>query len=399
MNIDSTNDKETINACLNAIILDIQKQIEYFDVNYIPTIYIGGGSPSILSLKQIASFLYDLLKILPSRPIEWTIEINPESATKDFLEICKNYGVNRISAGIQTFSKQSRDAVHRNGTIENIYKNIECISKIYGRNFSLDVITGLPFSTKEQIKSDLKIILDFEPEHISLYDLTIEEDTTLFFNILKNKSLLPKKEYAEMLWILGRDILISKGYFQYEVSNFAFDKNNVYNKLKNLNYSSLIKDKKAQKNGFCLHNMRYWFMENWLGAGPSAGGAALFSRTNTSTENNNYGMIYNCVDNVFSYIKHVTNNTFPQYCVTENISKKNLIKETIFMGFRTSFGPDAELFQKRFSCSLQDIIPNTINKWREKKLFYTEKTALTPQGLLFLNGFIRNAFEEIANLE
>jgi len=343
----SSHNEDYIDAFLNALIKDIKYQINCFSVKKIPTAYIGGGTPSILGNKL--QILFDALKNIPAfKPVEFTIEANPESITKEFLSMCKDGGVNRLSLGVQTFNEASRIAVNRAGKADILQERLALASKFYNCSLSVDLITGLPFQTEKNILDDVAHIITYKPVHLSLYSLTVESETKLAQNIKKNTVVLPDRDVSDSLWITGRDAIINAGYKQYEISNFA------------------INGKR------CLHNLRYWQLQGWLGAGPSASGTII---------NEKAGVVkrFTYAKDVEAYIK----NPAIQSAVCEDLDKLSFIKECLLMGFRCKDGPDPYLFIQRFGSAVESFIPNTLKKWHGK------------DKMLFLNHFLHDVFTEL----
>jgi oxygen-independent coproporphyrinogen-3 oxidase len=167
------------------------------------------------------------------------------------------------------------------------------------------------------------------------------------------------------MWIAGRDFLEQSGYAQYEVSNFSVVQ--TCDMQTTLNQS--------------LHNICYWRMENWIGAGASASGTIIDDETGT-------GKRITFAQSVTDFIKS------PQPSI-EQIDKTTLLKDSLMMGFRYLEGPNEQLFQKRFGVSISDVIPQTIQTYQKMDYMQTKKTALTKTGLLFLNAFIRSCFAEV----
>ena len=355
-----------IDAFLYALVKDIKNQIDFFSVKEIPTVYIGGGTPSVLG-KKIKILLDALNKIIDISSVkEFTIEANPESINEEFLSICREGGVNRLSLGVQTFHEKSRIAVNRAAV--NPEEKLSLAAKLFQDAFSIDLITGLPYQNEEIVLNDISRILAFKPSHISLYSLSVENDTPLEEKV-KNKTLtLPDSEYADSLWLAGRSALIKAGFDHYEVSNFS------------------------RGGQSCLHNIRYWQMQNWLGAGPAASGTIVNEDTGTAER-------FTFVNDADKYIKAVSKeqnlfsaafNTPTQAALGdiinyEKIDKAAFLKECILMGFRYKDGPQPLLFKKRFGCTIEQCIGKTLVKWKGM------------DKMLFLNGFLRDAFCELEN--
>nr|AGS53145.1 putative coproporphyrinogen III oxidase [uncultured bacterium contig00060] len=340
---------EYIEKYLKALITDINYQIEYFNVRNIPTVYIGGGTPSVPG-KRIKILLDALNKIKNFSPLEFTVEANPESISEEFLCICKEGGVNRLSLGVQTFHEPARRAVNRAVNCANnmLEEKITIACRYFPDSISLDLVTGLPCQTEKTAIEDIKRILDFSPSHVSLYSLTVEKGTPLETKIKTKELTLPGNELSDSLWFTSKNALEEAGFLHYEVSNFA-------------------------KNGKeCLHNIRYWRMEEWLGAGTAASGTVIDRKNKTAKR-------YTYKPDIDAYINSPLINT----AICENIDMHTLICDFLLMGYRYYKGPDEEDFKKIFNCGIEDFIPRTLLKWKNK------------DKMLFLNSFLSDAFEEL----
>ncbi len=289
---------------VNSLIQDIKSQIEYFKVSGIVTAYIGGGTPSVLGAERL-TVLFDALKTIPAfTPQEFSIEANPESADEDFLSACKEGGINRISIGVQSFHEPSRLAVNRSGQARRLKEQLSLITRFFPNAFSADLITGLPHQTERVVSDDIKQLLDFNPAHISLYSLTPEEETPLYQKIKTKILTLPNEDAADFLWLAGRDALLDAGFEHYEISNFA-------------------------KNGNrCLHNIRYWNMESWLGAGAAASGTVFFDGFRSSLDS---------------------------ACDNYEYKKNSGIAEAAEKARRFTYAPDLQAYLEKPSKSLQSI--------------------------------------------
>ena len=369
--ISVNNHSALMDTFVDAVLDDVGDQLVRFEVDNVPTLYIGGGTPSVLGavrMERLLAGIQAALKPLREAPAEFTVEANPESADEAFLQVCRDGGVNRISLGIQTFHEPSRLAVRRTGDCHLLRKQAARAAEYFPGAFSADLITGLPLQTGEVLESDITALLACHPSHISLYSLVLEQETPLGTEAgrLGAAALsLPCPDDADSLWIAGRDMLEAAGFAQYEVSNFA------------------LPDKA------CAHNVRYWRMENWLGAGPSASGTLINEAAGT-------GRRLSYQANLGAYLAA----TKPRiHCArVEQLSQADLIRESLLMGFRYRGGPDAESFRRRFGCGIGDLIPGTVARWRERGFFEADgpdSLAPSQRGLLFLNGFLRDAFAEL----
>jgi len=351
---------------IDAVLCDIEGQIRLFNVDTVPSVYIGGGTPSVLGARRMERLLTRIKTLLANTdaaPVEFTVEANPESIDEAFLRACIEGGVSRISLGVQSFHEESRNAVHREGSRAQIENALALVGRYYPDAFSADLITGLPFQTEAVVCRDIKQLLSFRPAHVSLYSLILEPQTPLGMKTDSGSVVLPSPDEADSLWLEGRDLLENSGYSQYEVSNFCLP------------------------GKICAHNKRYWRMENWLGAGPAASGTIIDDQTGTGKR-----FTYPC--DIESYLK--TPRPGISSAVVEELSGEDLIKETLLMGFRHCEGVDEELFKQRFGRRIEELIPGTIARWGKRDFFQTGR-GLRPskQGLLFVNGFLREAFKEL----
>ena len=336
-----------IDSYLYTIINDIKNQIKFFGINEIPTVYIGGGTPSVLGKK--IKILFDFLKTIPDfSPVEFTIEANPESADEEFLEICRKGGINRISLGMQTFFQPSRKAVNRIGDIDLLHERLTLACNYFPDTVSVDLITGLPYQNEKIILDDINHLLSFPVKHISLYSLSVEDNTPLKNKVINKTVILPEKEYADSLWLIGAEAIKKSGFDHYEISNFALNGKR------------------------CLHNLRYWQMLNWFACGPSASGTIINEKTCSAKR-------YTYVDDIDSYIK----KPFISNAECEELNKNVFLKDCLLMGFRCKDGLDSKIFYKRFGITVEECIPVTLELWKNK------------DKMLFLNQFLSDIFSEL----
>ncbi|AEF80514.1 radical SAM family heme chaperone HemW [Leadbettera azotonutricia] len=357
-----------LNLFIERLLEDAALLFRSFRVDCIPTVYIGGGTPSVLGAEGIKRLLDGLSGYWPGEsrrdsPLEITVEANPESAGRDFLEACRDGGVTRVSLGVQSFSEKSRKAVHRVGEAGLLTGCLELVSEIYPRSFSADLIAGLPFQNEKILLDDIERLLSFNPGHVSLYSLTVEEGSALFDIVAQGEDIgLPPPDEADSLWIKGRDFLEQACFRQYEVSNFS------------------LPGKES------LHNIRYWRMENWLGLGPGASGT-IFDDEGTARR-------YTVKADADAWLKRETSSEPPEV-IEESLDSLTLMKESLLMGFRYVKGVDQPLFKKRFGKTLEEAIPHTLEKWNARGFLRQGSMALNSGGLLFLDRFLIDAFDEI----
>jgi len=208
------------------------------------TLYLGGGTPSLLGARNLTNLIGSIRKSLDIRGlVESTIEVNPESATVELLEAAKDSGINRVSIGVQSLSDYELQSI---GRIHNAAQAIEAIKKATSLGFkfiSADLIIGLPGQSWSTLRKSLEAMGDNGIGHISLYCLSLEEGTPLEKNPPED---LPPTDMQAKLFERARSLLLSRDFKHYEISNFAL------------------------KGHECLHNLNYWRGGEYVGLGPAA---------------------------------------------------------------------------------------------------------------------------------
>ena len=231
----------------------------------VTTIYIGGGTPSLIDSKYIIEILECLYKYIGRKEREITIEINPGTVTKEKLKNYKRVGINRISIGLQSSSDRILKTI---GRIHNFQEFLEAYNLIVDEGFeniNVDLMLGLPEQTIEDLKQSIKEVLNLKlkPKHISIYSLIVEENTPLD-KMLENKEInLPDDEYEREQYAYVKNMLELNGYNHYEISNFA-------------------------KKGYeSKHNVNCWKQKDYIGFGVAAHSyldGIRFSNTNILRE-------------------------------------------------------------------------------------------------------------------
>jgi oxygen-independent coproporphyrinogen III oxidase len=242
--------KEMIDTYLTALQHEIESYQDHFQS--IETIYIGGGTPSMLDVHQL-ELLFEVLKSI--HPLEYTIEVNPESYSIEKGELFKKYGINRISLGVQTFNDQLLNYLNRKHTKQLVFDVVAHLKSIGFSRISIDLIYAIPGQTLENLFQDLKYIKDLDITHVSCYSLILEEKTYFYHQYLRGKfEQMDEDAEAKMYEILMEE-LKKQGFEHYEISNYA----------KNGHYSK--------------HNLIYWTLGEYIGVGLGAHGFVNGYRT------------------------------------------------------------------------------------------------------------------------
>ncbi len=220
--------------------------IKEYEIPFADTVYFGGGTPSLLSVEQLERILSAVKEgFILSDEAEITVECNPSSPfLNEFLLGAARLGVNRISLGMQSSKTNERRTLGRKGTSEEVEKAIDAARNAGIENISLDIMLGVPESTKDSVKDSLDFAINKKIPHISAYILKIEEGTHFYKN--RDKLSLPSDDEVSDMYLFMSGYLKEKGYSHYEVSNFC------------------------QEGFFSRHNMKYWTMESYIGFGPAA---------------------------------------------------------------------------------------------------------------------------------
>lgn len=325
------------------------------------TIYIGGGTPSLLFSEQ----LQKIISHIPMDNIrEFTVEVNPDDVTEKLLRSFQDAGVTRISCGVQSFNDQVLHFVNRRAKREQVLNALENFEKYWEGELSLDLISGLPYETEESFMEGLRKVVDSKANHLSLYSLTIEDETPLG-KMVEEGIWDYDFEKADSMWLKGRDFLESCGYSQYEVSNFCKD------------------------GKYSLHNMAYWDHKSYIGCGSGA--------TGTFYKEDGTALRWTNTSRLETYISF-WNNTAKKYSgIPED--KEDLDRETekfefFMMGLRTIKGIKEQDFRNVFGESLPENFITLFKDWSKKDLaeVYAEKGGrvftLGKKGILFLNRFL-----------
>jgi len=214
----------------------------------IETVYLGGGTPSLLPPRDIARLLEGLCSVLKADPVEVTVECNPESyGYREFRELLKA-GVNRVSIGVQSFTRKGLEVLGRKHRAESAVRSVTAAREAGIGNVSIDLIYGYPGQTTADLEEDLRAVEKLRPTHLSAYLLTLHRGTPLEREVRGGRLRLPDEEELHRIHSTLLTVLREMGYRRYEISSWALP-------------------------GYeCRHNLVYWRMEEFLGLGVSAWG-------------------------------------------------------------------------------------------------------------------------------
>ena len=323
------------------------------------TVYFGGGTPSCLGEKRLAKILKTVLKKYHvARDAEITLEANPDSAGDwKTLKLLRKAGFNRISLGMQSACDEELREIGRIHTASQTADAVESARRAGFQNLSLDLIYGLPRQTQERWRENLAAAADLGPEHLSCYGLKVEEGTPLFAR--RAEAELPDDDAQAEMYLYAVDCLASRGYKQYEISNFA-------------------------KEGFASrHNLKYWTLGEYMGFGPGA-------------HSDLGGARYAYEKDLEGYIRGVREQG-PLLSENDRIPPMDRDIEYLMLGLRTVYGLDPRDFENRFRRRFRCFLP-FLEECREAGYAVCEagRWHLTPRGFLVSNQIIGGVLDALA---
>ena len=341
--------EESIPRFVHALISEIQRcQINTAEWK-IDTIFIGGGTPSLLDAKQIESILealaakYDLSSVK-----EFTIEANPGEAPKERLRDFRSFGINRISMGVQSLEPKLLKFLTRIHSVEQVFETFENARSVGFENVNCDLIYAIPGQSWEIWERDVNRIIELEPNHISAYTLTLEKGTDLFTLVKNRKVTMPKDGQTGDWFLKTHEMMKMNGYASYEISNFS-------------------------NSGMeCEHNLHYWRIHPYLAFGPSAHGFDGTNRWNNSRS-------------LDQYLQQIESDSSP-VSMKEILSEKDRLNELIGFGLRMNEGINLKRIPEKYQNAFNNNLIIAENKWEGCFIKKDESISLTPTGMAYSDG-------------
>jgi len=340
------NREETIPRFVKAIITEIERcEVDTSDWE-IDTIFLGGGTPSLLESKYIESILKSIqTKYNLSSVTEFTLEANPGEAPKHRLKEFRNLGINRLSMGVQSLEPDLLKFLTRIHSVEQVFETYDNARSIGFDNVSFDLIYSIPGQTWEVWERDINRIIDLEPNHISAYTLTLEKGTDLFRLVKDKKVRMPENEITGEWFLKTHQLMESNGYSSYEISNFS-------------------------QPGFeCRHNLHYWKIHPYLAFGPSAHG---FDGTNRWNNSQSLDLFLQQIESGNSPISRI-----------ETLTEKDKLNELIGFGLRMNDGIDLKKIPKIFQIQFGENLKIIEKKWEGCFIKNENSISLTKTGMVF----------------
>ena len=303
-------------------VLGLERELELLaslrKYSQVVSVYLGGGTPSLLSSQSLRDIVLSVEKHFSFSPkLEFTLEANPGTLSRENLRTMFSLGINRLSFGVQSMEDK---LLYKMGRLHNTEEAVAAfrLSREEGMgNISLDLMHGLPGQSLVDWKNTLTSVLQLGPEHISVYGLSVEENTPWGTQYPPGSPELPGEEECAQMYALSREMLCDAGFRQYEISNYA-------------------------KPGYeCRHNLAYWYREPYLGLG--LGASSFIGETRYSNHRD-----------LEAYLYSLEQGRLP-VAEAEKISSEAAMSETMFLGLRTAGGVNLPDFVRQFGAGPEEV--------------------------------------------
>lgn len=346
-----------VEALINEIKLNKNKMSEYV----VDTVFIGGGTPSLLEENQISkimSVLRDNCNM--SENPEITIECNPGTITESKLLEYKKSGINRISFGLQSANDEELKSIGRIHNYAGFLESYNLARKCGFDNINVDLMSALPGQTLKSYEENLNKVVRLEPEHISAYSLIVEENTLMYDRVkkaqIKGINILPDEESERKMYYLTNNILRSNGYRKYEISNYS----------------------KPGKE--CKHNIGYWQRKEYLGFGIGAASLYKENRYNNISDINKYIEVLtnnikeNSINNVgnSSEVENQVNILNSIVKNLQQLTERDRMEEFMFLGLRMMEGVSMEKFEQYFGKTYMEVYGKVQKRMEDKRFLIND---------------------------
>ena len=333
-----------------ALLSEIESYREFAKGYRVSTIFIGGGTPSVLLPKQMEDILQKIYEIFElERRAEITIEVNPGTVDEEKLQCYKENGVNRLSMGLQSVKDEKLRLLGRIHTYQEFVESYELARKAGFDNISIDLISSVPGQTLQEWKEELETAAAQNPEHISVYQLIIEEGTPFYEKYAEHPELLPDEETSREIYLWTGKFLKEAGYEQYEISNYA-------------------KPGKESR-----HNLKYWERGDYLGLGLGAASMVRNIRMSNTKDMRTY--LERCD-------KPKTMREDVQF-----LEEPRQMEEFMFLGLRKTRGVSKKEFKRIFGREMDMVYEKALHKCLENGMLleHKDRIFLSEEGTLLSN--------------
>ncbi len=317
------------------------------------SIYLGGGTPSLLAPQQINQLLHQAENLFGiDVNAELTMEVNPGTVDANLLTGFRQVGINRLSIGVQSFDADMLELLGRIHSADQARQAFAAARSAGFDNIGIDLIHSLPGQDMTMWQNELQQAIDLGPEHLSIYGLTVEEETP-FASRYHDANLLPDEDTSADMYEAADSILAAAGYEHYEIANYA-------------------------RPGFrSQHNSGYWQRDGYLGLGA---GAHSFIRSSQ------YGIRFGNSADIDQYCQDISEGKL-SYQDLHQLNREDAIAEFMFLGLRMSDGVKRENFHNEFGADLETVFGKKLNQMHRQGLISItgKRVRLTPRGMLLSN--------------
>lgn len=342
---------QPVDDYLRALIAEFRS----YDIKKLRTLYIGGGTPTSITAKQLDYLLTELVRDLDLDYLEeFTIEANPGDLTPDKIAVMQKSAVNRVSLGVQTFNDKHLKQIGRSHNEAQIYSTIDSLKAAGFHNISIDLIYALPGQTLDQVKENVAKALALDIPHLSLYSLILEHHTVFMNKMRRGKLNLPTEDLEAEMFTYIINEMEANGFEHYEISNFS-------------------------KPGFySQHNLMYWNNDEYYGCGAGASGYLDGVRYRNRVPIQHYLSAVEAGD------AKLTN---------EVLTANEKMEEELFLGLRKKTGVSKSRFQEKFGISFDSRYGQIVDKLIKRELLQEDQDhiRMTKQGL-FLGDSVAEEF-------
>lgn len=346
---------QPVDEYVEATIQEMALMKERYPEKEVTTFYIGGGTPTTLSEKQLDRLFTGIQNYYPIDSVtEFTVEANPESVSLEKFKVMRDHGVNRISMGVQSFNNDLLKKIGRIHTSEQVYRCVDDAHEAGFENISIDLIFRLPNQTYEDFEDSLKKALELDLPHYSIYSLILE-NKTIFYNLMRQGKLpLPSEDEEADMYELAIQTMEAAGRKQYEISNYS-------------------------KPGFeSQHNLTYWNNDSYFGFGAGSHGYIDGSRYI------NHGPIQH-------YLAPLKKKESP-IIYQNTLTTREKIEEEMILGMRRMKGIQRSHFKQKYKLEIEDLYGDVLEKLLKEELIEIQEDhiRLTHQGTFLGNEVFRS---------
>ena len=346
----TSEEKETY---VQALLKEIESYREFARGYRVSTVFVGGGTPSVLEAGQMEGVLGNIQEVfeLEKKP-EITLEMNPGTVTEEKLQCYKENGVNRLSIGLQSVKNEKLEVLGRIHSYEEFLESYELARKAGFTNISVDLISSIPGQKLEEWKEELAALSALSPEHISVYQLIIEAETPFYEKYAEPEELLPDEEESREIYLWTGSFLKEQGYEQYEISNYA-------------------KPGKESR-----HNLKYWERGDYLGLGLGAASMVRNIRMSNTKDMKTY--LERCG-------QPKTMREDVQF-----LEEARQMEEFMFLGLRKTRGVSRKEFRRIFGQEMDMVYEKALHKCLENGMLkeHKDRVYLSEEGVLLSNAVL-----------